>query len=98
MADANIKVDPKQLKNYSNNIKTGYKNMYSYLSESKTAVKNLRSTWTGSGSAEFYSRFDAIIGKCEEVLNVVNTYALPCRKLQMYTVPMRRRSPVLQVN
>ena len=38
MADANIKVDPKQLKNYSNNIKTGYKNMYSYLSESKTAV------------------------------------------------------------
>ena len=44
MADANIKVDPKQLKNYSNNIKTGYKNMYSYLSESKTAVKNLRST------------------------------------------------------
>ena len=75
MADANIKVDPKQLKNYSNNIKTGYKNMYSYLSESKTAVKNLRSTWTGSGSAEFYSRFDAIIGKCEEVLNVVNTYA-----------------------
>ena len=25
MADANIKVDPKQLKNYSNNIKTGYK-------------------------------------------------------------------------
>ena len=69
MADANIKVDPKQLKNYSNNIKTGYKNMYSYLSESKTAVKNLRSTWTGSGSA-------AIIGKCEEVLNVVNTYAL----------------------
>ena len=60
MADANIKVDPKQLKNYSNNIKTGYKNMYSYLSESKTAVKNLRSTWTGS----------------EEVLNVVNTYAL----------------------
>ena len=26
MADANIKVDPKQLKNYSNNIKTGYKN------------------------------------------------------------------------
>ena len=67
MADANIKVDPKQLKNYSNNIKTGYKNMYSYLSESKTAVKNLRSTWT-------------------------------CRKLQMYTVPMRRRSPVLQVN
>ena len=29
MADANIKVDPKQLKNYSNNIKTGYKNMYS---------------------------------------------------------------------
>ena len=73
MADANIKVDPKQLKNYSNNIKTGYKNMYSYLSESKTAVKNLKSTWTGSGSAEFYSRFDAIIGK---VLNVVNTYAL----------------------
>ena len=69
MADANIKVDPKQLKNYSNNIKTGYKNMYSYLSESKTAVKNLKSTWTGSGSAEFYSRFDAI-------LNVVNTYAL----------------------
>ena len=58
MADANIKVDPKQLKNYSNNIKTGYKNMYSYLSESKTAVKNLKSTWTGSGSAEFYSRFD----------------------------------------
>lgn len=53
MADANIKVDPKQLKNYSNNIKTGYKNMYSYLSESKTAVKNLKSTWTGSGSAEF---------------------------------------------
>lgn len=48
MADANIKVDPKQLKNYSNNIKTGYKNMYSYLSESKTAVKNLRSTWTGA--------------------------------------------------
>ena len=46
MADANIKVDPKQLKNYSNNIKTGYKNMYSYLSESKTAVKNLKSTWT----------------------------------------------------
>ena len=76
MADANIKVDPKQLKNYSNNIKTGYKNMYSYLSESKTAVKNLRSTWTGSGSAEFYSRFDAISVKCEEVLNVVNTYAL----------------------
>ena len=76
MADANIKVDPKQLKNYSNNIKTGYKNMYSYLSESKTAVKNLKSTWTGSGSAEFYSRFDAIIGKCEEVLNVVNNYAL----------------------
>ena len=76
MADANIKVDPKQLKNYSNNIKTGYKNMYSYLSESKTAVKNLKSTWTGSGSAEFYSRFDAIIGKCEVVLNVVNTYAL----------------------
>ena len=35
-----------------------------------------RYTWTGSGSAEFYSRFDAIIGKCEEVLNVVNTYAL----------------------
>ena len=33
-------------------------------------------TSTGSGSAEFYSRFDAIIGKCEEVLNVVNTYAL----------------------
>ena len=76
MADANIKVDPKQLKNYSNNIKTGYKNMYSYLSESKTAVKNLKSTWTGSGSAEFYSRFDAIIGKCEAVLNVVHTYAL----------------------
>ena len=38
MADASIKVDPKQLKNYSNNIKTGYKNMYSYLSESKTAA------------------------------------------------------------
>ena len=75
MADANIKVDPKQLKNYSNNIKTGYKNMYSYLSESKTAVKNLKSTWTGSGSAEFYSRFDAIIGKCEEVLKVVNNKA-----------------------
>ena len=56
MADANIKVDPKQLKNYSNNIKTGYKNMYSYLSESKTAVKNLRSTWTGSGfSAEVFT-------------------------------------------
>ena len=72
MADANIKVDPKQLKNYSNNIKTGYKNMYSYLSESKTAVKNLKSTWTGSGSAEFYSRFVAIIGKCEYVLNVGN--------------------------
>ena len=62
MADANIKVDPKQVKNYSNNI--------------KTAVKNLRSSWTSSGSTEFYSRFDAIIGKCEEVLNVVNTYAL----------------------
>ena len=30
MADANIKVDPKQLKNYSNNIKTGYKNMYKF--------------------------------------------------------------------
>lgn len=42
MADANIKVDPKQLKNYSNNIKTGYKNMYSYLSESKTAVKKFK--------------------------------------------------------
>ncbi len=53
MADANIKVDPKQLKNYSNNIKTGYKNMYSYLSENKTAVKNLKSTWTGSGSESF---------------------------------------------
>ena len=53
MADANIKVDPKQLKNYSNNIKTGYKNMYSYLYESKTAVKKLKSTWTVSGSAEF---------------------------------------------
>ena len=76
MADANIKVDPKQLKNYSNNIKTGYKNMYSYLSESKTAVKNLKSTWTGSGTAEFYSRFYAIIVLFEEVLNVVNTYAL----------------------
>ena len=25
MADASIKVDPKQLKNYSNNIKTGYR-------------------------------------------------------------------------
>lgn len=77
MADANIKVDPKQLKNYSNNIKTGYKNMYSYLSESKTAVKNLKSTWTGSGSAqEFYSRLMPLSEKCEEVLNVVNTYAL----------------------
>ena len=65
MADANIKVDPKQLKNYSNNIKTGYKNMYSYLSESKTAVKNLKSTWTGSGSAEFYSRVYYNIGNSE---------------------------------
>ena len=58
MAEANIKVDPKQLKNYSNDIKTGYKTMYSYLTESKTAVKNLKSTWSGSGSSEFYSRFD----------------------------------------
>lgn len=76
MAEANIKVDPKQLKNYSNEIKTGYKTMYSYLSESKTAVKNLKSTWSGSGSAEFYSRFDSIIGLCEDLLNQVNSYAL----------------------
>ena len=50
MADANIKVDPKQLKNYSNNIKTGYKKTCTAIFRKQNSGENLKSTWTGSGS------------------------------------------------
>ncbi|MBQ4311616.1 MAG: WXG100 family type VII secretion target [Oscillospiraceae bacterium] len=76
MASEQIKVDTQQLKNYSNEIKNSYQKMYNYLSQSKTAVKNLRSTWSGQGATEFYTRFDSIIAKCEEVLKVVNDYSV----------------------
>jgi WXG100 family type VII secretion target len=71
-----IKVNTQQLKNYSNEIKNGYKNMYQYLSQSKTIVKGLKSSWTGAGANDFYTRFDSIMTKCESTLNIVNTYAL----------------------
>lgn len=70
-----IKVDTQKLKAYSGDIKNSYKNMCACLSESRTTVKNIRTTWSGAGAEEFYARFDSIITKCEEVLNVVNTYA-----------------------
>lgn len=76
MASEQIRVDTQQLKNYSNEIKNGYQKMYSYLTQCKTTVKNLRPTWTGQAASEFYSRFDSIIAKCEEVLKVVNDYSV----------------------
>ena len=76
MAGEQIKVDTKQLKTYSNEIKTSYKNMEAYLAQSQQAVKNLKSTWTGAAANEFYARYEAIRTKCEEVMNVVNTYSL----------------------
>lgn len=76
MAGEQIKVDTKQLKTYSNEIKTSYKNMVVYLAQSQQAVKNLKSTWTGAAANEFYARYEAIRAKCDEVMNVVNTYSL----------------------
>lgn len=76
MASEQIKVDTKQLKTYANEIKNGHKNMTSYLAQSQQAVKNLKSTWTGQAANEFYARYEAIRAKCEEVLNVVNTYSI----------------------
>ncbi len=76
MAGEQIKVDTKQLKTYSNEIKTSYKNMVAYLAQSQQAVKNLKSTWTGAAANEFYARYEAIRAKCDEVMNVVNTYSL----------------------
>jgi len=76
MASEQIKVDTKQLKTYANDIKNGHKNMTAYLAQSQQAVKNLKSTWTGAAANEFYARYEAIRVKCEEVLNVVNTYSI----------------------
>lgn len=74
MAGEQIKVDTKQLKTYANEIKNNYKNMTSYLAQSQQAVKNLKSTWTGAAANEFYARYEAIREKCDQVMNVVNTY------------------------
>ena len=76
MATEQIKVDTGKLKNYSNEVKNCYKNIYAYLSQSKVAVKNLKSSWTGTAANEFYARFDTILAKSEQVLDVVNQYSL----------------------
>lgn len=75
MASEQIKVDTAQLKKYSTDIKSEYSKMYSYLSQCKTTVKSLKSSWTGQAATEFYTKFDAIILKCEEVLGVVDKYS-----------------------
>ncbi|MBR4724235.1 MAG: WXG100 family type VII secretion target [Lachnospiraceae bacterium] len=76
MAGEQIKVDTKQLKTYANEIKTGYKNMTAFLAQSQQEVKNLKSTWTGTAANEFYARYEAIRSKCDEVMNIVNTYSI----------------------
>ncbi|MCR4618056.1 MAG: WXG100 family type VII secretion target [Lachnospiraceae bacterium] len=75
MATEQIKVDTTELKKYSADIKGEYQKMFNYLSQCKTTVKGLKSTWSGQAASEFYTKFDSIMVKCEEVLKIVDKYA-----------------------